>query len=107
MADEPAWIQQLTLAADQFIVALHDGHTVIAGYPWFTDWGRDTMIALPGLALSTGRQNWPRRCCALLPVMSIRECCPIASPTRARRWGMATTTRWTPRCGISRPCARL
>jgi predicted glycogen debranching enzyme len=29
--------------------------TVIAGYPWFTDWGRDTMIALPGLTLSTGR----------------------------------------------------
>ena len=29
--------------------------TIIAGYPWFTDWGRDTMIALPGLALVTGR----------------------------------------------------
>ena len=29
--------------------------TVIAGYPWFTDWGRDTMIALPGLTLATGR----------------------------------------------------
>ena len=55
VTDEPAWIQQLTLAADQFIVARDDGHTVIAGYPWFTDWGRDTMIALPGLALSTGR----------------------------------------------------
>ena len=55
VAAEPAWIRQLTLAADQFIVARDDGHTVIAGYPWFTDWGRDTMIALPGLALSTGR----------------------------------------------------
>src|SRR5437588_5171594 len=31
------------------------GTTVIAGYPWFSDWGRDTMIALPGLALATGR----------------------------------------------------
>jgi predicted glycogen debranching enzyme len=50
----------LVLAADQFIVARRspqepDGHTVIAGYPWFTDWGRDTMVALPGLTLVTGR----------------------------------------------------
>jgi len=53
--------QQLILAADQFVVErrLADGtpvgSTVIAGYPWFSDWGRDTMIALPGLSLSTGR----------------------------------------------------
>jgi predicted glycogen debranching enzyme len=46
---------RLALAADQFIVRRGDGHSVIAGYPWFTDWGRDTMIALPGLTLSTGR----------------------------------------------------
>ena len=37
---------QLVLAADQFIVARGDGKTIIAGYPWFSDWGRDTMIAL-------------------------------------------------------------
>jgi len=64
--DEPDWIRHLTLAADQFIVqrtSKHEnpgkdsnsGSTVIAGYPWFGDWGRDTMIALPGLTLSTGR----------------------------------------------------
>jgi predicted glycogen debranching enzyme len=47
--------KQLTLAADQFIVARGEEKTVIAGYPWFTDWGRDTMIALPGLTLATGR----------------------------------------------------
>ena len=57
----PPWVRQLTLAADQFIVARSDargtlsGKTVIAGYPWFGDWGRDTMIALPGLAIATGR----------------------------------------------------
>lgn len=46
----------LTLAADQFIVKRgQDLKTIIAGYPWFTDWGRDTMISLPGLCLSTGR----------------------------------------------------
>jgi predicted glycogen debranching enzyme len=47
---------RLRRAADQFIVRREDGlHTVLAGYHWFTDWGRDTMIALPGLCLSTGR----------------------------------------------------
>ncbi len=46
----------LTLAADQFVVRRGDDlKTIIAGYPWFTDWGRDTMIALPGLTLVTGR----------------------------------------------------
>ncbi|MGC2660430.1 MAG: amylo-alpha-1,6-glucosidase [Bryobacteraceae bacterium] len=45
----------LTKAADQFIVRRGVGHTVIAGYHWFTDWGRDTMISLPGLTLTTGR----------------------------------------------------
>ncbi|HVF47318.1 MAG TPA: amylo-alpha-1,6-glucosidase [Pyrinomonadaceae bacterium] len=44
----------LVLAADQFIVKRGTGKTVIAGYHWFSDWGRDTMIALPGLTLSTG-----------------------------------------------------
>ena len=46
----------LVLAADQFIVRRgENSRTIIAGYHWFTDWGRDTMIALPGLTLSTGR----------------------------------------------------
>ena len=45
----------LTQAAAQFIVARGQGKTVIAGYPWFSDWGRDTMIALPGLTLTTQR----------------------------------------------------
>lgn len=47
--------KQLVLAADQFIVARGGENTVIAGYPWFTDWGRDTMIALPGLTIATRR----------------------------------------------------
>ena len=60
-AQAPWWVRQLTLAADQFLVRRGSlanrtqGVTVIAGYPWFGDWGRDTMIALPGLTLATGR----------------------------------------------------
>ena len=75
--DAPDWIRHCVLAADQFIAARPssntvDGHgtsrsnepegaTVIAGYHWFGDWGRDTMISLPGLALSTGRPEIARR----------------------------------------------
>ena len=56
----PGWIEQLVLAADQFVVARplpgDPGATsIVAGYHWFGDWGRDTMIALPGIALATGR----------------------------------------------------
>ena len=66
---------RLVVAADQFIVARPDYEsatstpqiklspnrkTIIAGYPWFTDWGRDSMIALPGLLLATGRYSEAR-----------------------------------------------
>jgi len=55
-------LRQLALAADQFIVDRSmpddkDGKTIIAGYHWFGDWGRDTMISLPGLTISTGRAD--------------------------------------------------
>ena len=50
----PAWIRTLARASDQFIVRRGDtgaaAASIIAGYPWFADWGRDTMISLPGLA---------------------------------------------------------
>ena len=48
--------QALLIAADSFIARRgKDNLTVLAGYPWFTDWGRDTMIALPGLTLTSER----------------------------------------------------
>jgi predicted glycogen debranching enzyme len=46
---------ELPRAADQYLVARRGGRTIIAGYPWFGDWGRDTFIALRGLLLATGR----------------------------------------------------
>jgi len=69
IADDDPLSAQLVLAADQFIItpagradeaararaAGEEARTVIAGYHWFTDWGRDTMISLEGLTLSTRR----------------------------------------------------
>lgn len=54
--------RSLVRAADAFLVARaeQNTHTIVAGYPWFTDWGRDTMIALPGLTLATGRYEVAR-----------------------------------------------
>ena len=58
----PGWIRQLVLAAGQFVVRRpladdSEGRSIIAGYHWFGDWGRDTMIALPGLTITTGRRE--------------------------------------------------
>jgi predicted glycogen debranching enzyme len=66
LIDAPDWVDQLVLGADSFVFARPlpdqpDGESVIAGYPWFGDWGRDTMIALPGLTLATGRYDTARR----------------------------------------------
>ncbi|WP_321475737.1 amylo-alpha-1,6-glucosidase [uncultured Paludibaculum sp.] len=54
-------VQRLVAAADAYIVQRGSLRTVIAGYPWFSDWGRDTMIALPGLTLHTGRPEVARQ----------------------------------------------
>ncbi len=56
-------LKQLVLAADSFVVkrASTDSPSIIAGYHWFNDWGRDSMISLPGLALATGRFDIAKR----------------------------------------------
>lgn len=46
----------LEFAASQYIVRRGSGHSIVAGYPWFTDWGRDTFISLRGLCLC--REKW-------------------------------------------------
>ena len=59
LADAPSdeLARALVAAADQYVVARGDEKTIIAGYHWFSDWGRDTMIALPGLSLVTNRAD--------------------------------------------------
>lgn len=61
----PDWIRQLLLVADDFLIQRplpsgKTGDSVIAGYPWFGDWGRDTMISLPGLTVTSGRRDIAR-----------------------------------------------
>ncbi|HWZ75543.1 MAG TPA: amylo-alpha-1,6-glucosidase [Candidatus Sulfotelmatobacter sp.] len=57
---EDGFAQSLAAASDQYLVSRAEDKTVIAGYHWFGDWGRDTMIALPGLTLPTGKYEVAR-----------------------------------------------
>ncbi len=57
---EDGFVRSLVAASDQYIVSRGEQKTVIAGYHWFSDWGRDTMIALPGLTLPTGKYEVAR-----------------------------------------------
>ncbi|MCX8177233.1 MAG: amylo-alpha-1,6-glucosidase [Candidatus Bathyarchaeota archaeon] len=62
--DTGDWLDWLVLSTDLFVVKVLDNgefRSVIAGYPWFEDWGRDTFISLPGLMLVTGRFDDARR----------------------------------------------
>jgi len=54
-ASRARFASRLARAGDAYIVRRGSGKTIVAGYPWFTDWGRDTFISLRGLALATGR----------------------------------------------------
>lgn len=82
-ADAPEWVRQLLIDSDRYLIhrpapvvssapatdfpywndrcLLAGGAAVVAGYPWFADWGRDSFIALPGLTLATGRFVVARR----------------------------------------------
>ena len=100
LEDEPGWVRQLVLAADQFIVdgpievvgtardAVNDeaqGKCIIAGYPWLGDRGRDSMIALPGLTLAAGR---PEIASSILRTFSSyldQRMLPSAFPAGAKR----------------------
>ena len=100
--------QRLRLAADQVLV--HRGpslpgftpepNTVIAGYPWFGDWGRDTLIRCPGSVWRPAAPRSPRQSCSTTPSSSTRAWSPTAGPTPATN---PSTTPSTPPSGTSTP----
>jgi predicted glycogen debranching enzyme len=97
----PPWVRQLALAADQFIVQrpLADesaARSVIAGYHWFGEWGRDTMIALPGLALSTGRPEIARSILRAYPRFVDRGMLPnvFSDASGAPEYNTVDATLW-------------
>ncbi len=80
----PAWIRQLVLAADAFVVERGpEGASLIAGYPWFNDWGRDTMISLAGLTLATGRAALAERILRTYAARLSHGLIPNSFPDRA------------------------
>jgi predicted glycogen debranching enzyme len=77
------FLARLEVAADQFVVRRADDKpTVIAGYPWFTDWGRDTMISLPGLLIARGRLQEAREVLRGFLAHTDRGLIPNAFPDR-------------------------
>jgi predicted glycogen debranching enzyme len=91
----------LFMAADQFIVRRGEGSTVVAGYHWFSDWGRDTMIALPGLTLATGCYDDARGMLLAFAGSVDHGMLPNASPMRVRRRNTTPSMR---HFGFSKPC---
>lgn len=103
---------RLVVAADQFVVVRPqstgntinslairlspDRKTIIAGYPWFTDWGRDSMISLPGLLLNTGRYSEARGLLKAFASFTHQGLIPNRFPDRseAPEYNTADATLW-------------
>jgi predicted glycogen debranching enzyme len=115
LQNEDPTLARLVIAADQFIVARPDysnaptpskkrplvrlspeRKTIIAGYPWFTDWGRDSMISLPGLLLSTGRYGEARGLLKAFALLARRGLIPNRFPDSGEQPEYNTTdaTLW-------------
>jgi predicted glycogen debranching enzyme len=95
------FIQQLTAAADQFIVQRGKLNSIIAGYHWFADWGRDAMIALPGLTLVTRRPEIARNILRAFTQAADRGMLPnrfpdagLASEHNAAEYNTADAALW-------------
>ncbi|HEV2673006.1 MAG TPA: amylo-alpha-1,6-glucosidase [Aliidongia sp.] len=81
----PDWVRRLILSADDFVFkrtveGVTDGRSIIAGYPWFGDWGRDTMIALPGLTIACGQFESARKILATFAEFVDRGMLPNVFP---------------------------
>jgi predicted glycogen debranching enzyme len=89
---------RLHRAADAYIVRRSNGRTIVAGYPWFTDWGRDTFISLRGLCIATGQYGVATEILVEGRAMFRKACCRIDFLTPAT---FPSTTRLTPPYGSS------
>jgi predicted glycogen debranching enzyme len=95
--DEDALAERLSAAAEHYVVRRADGlPTVIAGYPWFTDWGRDTMISLPGLLVARGRLDEARDVLRVFLASRDQGLIPNRFPDRGERpeYNTADATLW-------------
>lgn len=79
-----AFRHRLHHSADDYVVQRGQRQTIIAGYPWFTDWGRDTFIALRGLCLATGRLDQAERILASWSEVQCGGLMPNYFPSHAR-----------------------
>ncbi len=84
----------LVAAARHFIVRRGELHSVIAGYPWFTDWGRDTMIALPGLTLVSGRFDVARDILLAFAAVLDQGMLPNSFTDAVPEYGSADAALW-------------
>jgi predicted glycogen debranching enzyme len=100
---EDSFIQSLAAASDQYLVSRGVEKTVIAGYHWFGDWGRDTMIALPCLTLPTGKYEVARNILRTFAKHVNQGMLPNRFPDAGE--GRRNTTRWTQLSGLSKPLA--
>ena len=86
--DHPAVERVLVAHADRFVVERPlprgRGASIIAGYPWFADWGRDTMISIPGLCLATGRSEIAREILATFATFESEGMLPNRFPGEGR-----------------------
>ena len=92
-----AFPSRLHKAADAYLVQRGTGKTIIAGYPWFGDWGRDTFIALRGLCFATGRYEDARDILVEWAGTISEGMLPNRFPDKGR---LPNSTRWTPRYGM-------
>ena len=96
-ARRAAFASPLHRAADAYVVRRGEGRTVVAGYPWFTDWGRDTFITLRGLLTVPGGVELARD--ILLAWAGRRVARHAAEPLPRTRASGRSTTRSTRRSG--------
>jgi predicted glycogen debranching enzyme len=84
----------LTLAADAFVVRTPDGPDVVAGYPWFGAWSRDTMLSYEGLFLATGRAAEGRSLLRAYAGRLSRGMLPNTADTGRVRYNTVDATLW-------------